>query len=65
MENERFEVYNGFWYQYGDDPGFGDRSWFGILVRNTGKEYWSGRNGLTTQSFWSVVTKCLETVRKT
>ena len=25
----------------------------------------AGRNGLTTQSFWSVVTKCLETVRKT
>ena len=38
----------------------GQEYWFGILVMCV-----AGRNGLTTQSFWSVVTKCLETVRKT
>ena len=39
----------------------GQESWSGgIVVWNR-----DGRNGLTTQSFWSVVTKCLETVRKT
>ena len=33
--------------------------------RNRGKDSWAGRNGLTTQSFWRVMTKYLETVRRT